>query len=83
MNLVLMALAVFWVVRIAQVWVEAPRWMWMLVTLALSVVAELPWDGYSWYTPASIAAIVAFLQMGENFLIAKTDEALTSIIRRR
>lgn len=83
MNLVLMALAVFWLVRLVQVWVDAPRWVWMLVVLALSTVAELPWDGYGWYTPASISAMVAFLQMGENFLIAKTDEALTSIIRRR
>lgn len=83
MNLVLMALAVFWLVRLVQVWVDAPRWAWMLVVLALSTVAELPWDGYSWYAPASISAMVAFLQMGENFLIAKTDEALTSIIRRR
>ena len=83
MQFVFMALAVFWVIRLIQVWVDAPRWLWMLAQLLAGSLVMLPWDGYGWYTPASIAAIVAFLQMVENFLIAKTDEALTSIIRRR
>lgn len=83
MNIVFAALAVFWLIRLVQTWIDAPRWLWMLIGLALSSIALLPWDGYAWYTPGSVAAIVAFLQMAENFLIAKSDEALTSIIRRR
>jgi len=83
MDYVLMALGVFWIVRLLQTWIDSPAWSWSIIQLALSVVVLLPWSGYSWYSPLAVAGIVAFLQMAENFLIAKSDEALSTIIRRR
>jgi hypothetical protein len=83
MDYVLMALGVFWIVRLLQTWVDAPAWLWGIIQLALSVIVMLPWDNYKWFAPLGVAGIVAFLQMAENLLIAKSDEALSTIMRRR
>lgn len=83
MDYVLMALGVFWIVRLLQTWIDAPTWLWSIIQLALAVIVMLPWNGYEWFSPLGVAGIVAFLQMAENLLIAKSDEALSTIMRRR
>ena len=83
MDYVLMALGVFWIVRLLQTWIDAPAWLWSIIQLALAVIIMLPWYDYKWFAPLGVAGIVAFLQMAENFLIAKSDEALSTIMRRR
>jgi hypothetical protein len=83
MDYLFMALAVFWVIRLLQIWISAPSWLWIIAQLVLSFLSMLPWNGYSWYAPDAVAAIVSFLQMVENFLIAKADESLTAIMKRR
>jgi hypothetical protein len=85
MNYIFVALAVFWTIRLLQVWISTPTWMWQLSQLALAGLFALPWDSswMDWYTPFAIAGMVALLQMIENLLIAKSDEALSTIMRRR
>lgn len=85
MNYVIVALAVFWLVRLLQTWVDAPSWLWQLVTPAAAALVLLPWSGgwEHWYSPLAVGGLVAFLQMGENLLIAKADESVSAIMRRR
>lgn len=85
MAYLLVALALFWLIRFLQNWVDAPGWVWQLVQPILAMLALIPWnqDWLRWYTPLAISAIVTFLQFAENLLIAKADEALTAIMRRR
>lgn len=80
----LLALAIFPVLRLVRMWVDAPEWFWQGAVLLLSVAGVLLTDSdWEWYSPLSIAGIVAFLQLAENLLIARADESLNSIIRRR
>lgn len=84
MEYLFMALAVFSVVRFVQIFVNAPSWMWQLASLTLSAMVLLPWNsGSQWYLPLAVTGMVAFLQFLENILIAKSDEALNAIMRRR
>jgi hypothetical protein len=85
MEYLFIALAVFTIVRIVQVWVDAPAWFWSLAQLVGCVLATIPWsqEWMRWYSPFAIAGIITFLQMLENLLIAKSDEALSAIMRRR
>ena len=76
MDYLFMALAVFTVVRFVQLLVDGPAWLWQLVTVALSALVIIPWD-VEWYAFLAIAGVVSFLQMLENLLIAKADEALS------
>jgi asparagine N-glycosylation enzyme membrane subunit Stt3 len=78
------ALATFWILRLLQSLIEAPSRLWIAVLPVVSCLFLLPWDtGLGWYAPFVVAGIVSLLQLVENFLIAKSDEALTSIMRRR
>jgi len=85
MEYLFVALAVFWALRLLQIWIAAPTWLWQLSQLVLAGLFALPWNNswMSWYTPFAIAGMVAFLQMFENLLISKSDEALSTIMRRR
>jgi hypothetical protein len=84
MEYLFMALTVFSVIRFIQVFVNAPSWLWQLATLALSAMVLLPWhSGGQWFMPLAVAGMVTFLQFLENILIAKSDEALNAIMRRR
>jgi hypothetical protein len=83
MTYLFAALAIFWAIRLVQTWVDAPSWVWLLVQPALATILLLPWEQEKWYAPLVVAGIVSFMQMLENLLIAKSDEALSAIMRRR
>ena len=84
MNYLFAAFAAFWIIKLAQVWIDIPGWAWQLIQVAVATVFLLPWDQtLEWYGPFAVAGIVSFLQMTENLLIAKSDEALSAIMRRR
>ena len=85
MEYLFIALAVFWLIRLIKTWVEAPSWFWQISTLIFAGLAVLPWadERMDWFAPFAIAGIVTFLQLIENVLIAKADELLTNIMRRR
>lgn len=82
MQFLFAALAVFWILRLLQIWIGAPGWLWQILQPVLAVPMLLPWNG-PWYAPLAVAGIVAFLQFAENLLIAKADEAVAAIMRRR
>lgn len=82
MSYILVALAVFCTLRLAQLWVEAPDWLWQVLPPILAVPFLLPWSG-PWYAPLAVGAGVTFLRLGENLLIAKADESVAAIMRRR
>lgn len=82
MSTLLVALAIFCTIRIVQLWVEAPDWVWQVSPPILAVPFLLPWSG-PWYSPLVVGALVVFLRLGENLLIAKADESVAAIMRRR
>jgi hypothetical protein len=85
MDLVLAALAVYTVVRLLKLPIQAPPWVWMLVTVVVSaVVVLIPYNsGEKWYTSLAVTGAVYFLQHLEDYLIVKSDEALVAMRRRR
>lgn len=86
MPFVLAALAVFWVIKVLRQWIDAPSWLWVLVQNPLSAAALIPWmDGnLKWVVAsASVSGIVTLVQHTENLFIAKADEAIASVMRRR
>lgn len=84
MTYLISALAVFWLMRLLQSLIEAPSRLWVAVLPGFSCLFLLPWDTeLKWYAPFVVSGIVSLLQLIENYLIAKSDEALTSIMRRR
>jgi hypothetical protein len=84
MQYLFLALAVFSVIRFVQMFFNAPSWLWQVASLTLSAMVLLPWNsGTQWYLPFAVAGVVSFLQFLENILIAKADEALNAIMRRR
>jgi hypothetical protein len=83
-TLLVTALSIFWVTRLARVWVEAPSWVWTLVHPSLAALALIPWEGdRPWLAPLAASGIVVFLQLMENLLIARADESVASVMRRR
>ena len=85
MTYLFMALAVFTVVRLLHFVIDAPEWVWQLGIIAASAAIVLfPWqEGEHWYMVLAVPGIVCFLQLLENLLIVKSDEALSTIQRRR
>lgn len=83
MEYLILALAVFWIVNLIQRVVETYEWVWPLVTCAVSTVALVPWNQswLTWYTPFALAGLVMVLQTLENYLIVRSDEALTAVMK--
>jgi len=80
--LVFGALAVYTVVKLARLVLAAPEWLWMLIAVALAIVVTLPFDEGEWWEFLAVAGMVEFLNLIENLLIVKADEALGRIQRR-
>lgn len=76
--------ASFWLTRLLQSLIDAPSRLWVASLPGFACLFLLPWDEeLGWYAPFVVAGVVSLLQLLENILIAKSDEALTSIMRRR
>lgn len=84
-QLLIAALAGFWIIKLIRTWVDAPFWVWVLAQVMVGVLALLPWQSHhvGWTSPLAVAGIISFLQHTENFLITKADEALAAVMRRR
>lgn len=83
MQYLILALAIFWIIKMIQRIVETYDWVWPLVTIVISTLALAPWDQtwLTWYSPFTVAGVVTFLQVTENYLIIRADEALTAVMK--
>jgi hypothetical protein len=75
------ALAVFYVLSIAEGYLELPRWGWQLVTLVLSVGIWLVIDEGDWWMPLAVAGMVVLAKAAEALLLVASDRARVDLLR--
>lgn len=76
------ALAVFYVLSIAENYLELPRWAWQVSTLVLSVgVWLLIDDGSDWWMPLAVAGMVVLAKATEALLLVASDRARVEVLR--
>lgn len=85
MFYIIVALAVFWFVKMLKLWIDAPTWLWQSLTPLLAFLLMLPWSDpqWEWYSPFAVAGIVSLMQLVEDLISIKTDEGILHITTRR
>jgi hypothetical protein len=84
MDVLLMALGVYWVLKTAKLLLAAPDWVWVITTLIVSIAAVPLWGRWpAWYLALPVAAGAGLVQAVDDLLLVKADEAIVAIRRRR
>lgn len=77
------ALAVFYVLSVAEGYLEIPRWGWQLTQLVLSLGVWLLIGGDSsqWWMVLAVAGMVVLAKAAEALLIVASDRARVEVLR--
>lgn len=84
LAIVCSVLGVFWLVGAAKAYLDAPEWLWLLLTLGLGIGSIALWEGIQvWYAGFAVAGGTSLLQQVADILTVKSDALLKQVLQRR
>ena len=81
MEYLIGALAVFWILNLAEMGLQAPEWAWKLLSTVLGLGAALLVDVDRWYWGFGIAGLTALLQLLADLALVACDWARVAVLR--